>query len=149
MNLTVALACLAVHFGHAAIGSAFDARVLPAGETMFEPLQEVPLVRAAGCRRLLVPASTRLTQCSRRVAFDPDYGAPFADLGWRGEAIVDYGTCDGPGTVTNLPGSCNGGLSFQSATVQLYKPATRPTPTLQTLTFTGGASGLVDLRRFQ
>ena len=74
---------------------------------------------------------------SRRVSFDPDYGAPFANLAWRGEAIVDYGTCDGPGTVTNLPGSCNGGLSFQSASVQLYQAGNPANPTLQTLTFTG------------
>jgi hypothetical protein len=77
---------------------------------------------------------------SRRVAFDPDYGAAFADLGWRGEAIVDYGTCDGPGIVTNEPGSCNGALSFVSASVELYQSGDPSNPTLETLNFSGVVS---------
>lgn len=73
----------------------------------------------------------------RSVSFDPAYGSPFPDLGWKGNAIVDFGTCDGPGIVTNLPASCNGALSFVSATVQLYKNPD-PNDVLQTINFTGG-----------
>jgi hypothetical protein len=80
----------------------------------------------------------------RRVRFDPDYGAPFANLGWRGQADVQYGSCTGPGWVDNSAGSCNGALSFLQATVELYDTGT-PATTLQTLTFTGG---LVDQLNF-
>jgi hypothetical protein len=80
----------------------------------------------------------------RRVRWDPDYGAPFANLGWRGEADVQYGSCTGPGWVDNSAGSCNGALSFLNATVELYDIGT-PDTTLQTLNFTGG---LVDQLNF-
>lgn len=71
----------------------------------------------------------------RRLKFDPAYGAPFTDLGWNGEAIVDYGTCDGPGDVSNLFGSCAGQMSFTSATVNLYNTTTNAI--VQTIAFTG------------
>lgn len=78
---------------------------------------------------------------TRRLRFDPAYGAPFdtagVELGWKGFADVSYGSCDGPGTVTNLPSSCNGALSFLGATVQLYNTA-NSSNVLQTLNFVGG-----------
>ncbi len=72
---------------------------------------------------------------SRRVAFDPDYGEPFTNLGWRGQAIVDFGNCALPGVVP--PGSCDENVSFQTATVELYNTSD-PTKTLQTMLFEGG-----------
>lgn len=78
---------------------------------------------------------------TRRLRFDPAYGTPFdtagLELGWKGFADVSYGTCDGPGTVTNLPGSCDGALSFLGATVQLYNTADS-NAVLQTINFVGG-----------
>jgi hypothetical protein len=83
---------------------------------------------------------------TRRLRFDPAYGEPFVDpgnndpnniLGWKGYADVSYGTCDSPGTVTNLPGSCNGALSFLGATVELYN-TTNSNAVLQTINFVGG-----------
>ena len=78
---------------------------------------------------------------TRRLRFDPAYGAPFdtagSELGWKGYADVSYGSCDGPGTVTNLPGSCNGALSFLGATVELYNTSDA-SDILQTISFGGG-----------
>lgn len=78
---------------------------------------------------------------ARRLRFDPAYGNPFVsdgnELGWKGYADVFYGGCDGPGLVTNAPSSCNGVLSFTSATVELYNTAD-VNSVLQTFNFTGG-----------
>jgi hypothetical protein len=78
---------------------------------------------------------------TRRLRFDPAYGTPFNtlgnELGWQGYADVSYGTCDGPGPVTNLPSSCNGALSFIGATVELYNTS-NVSNILQTINFVGG-----------
>ena len=75
-----------------------------------------------------------------KVRFTPPYGAPF-DVGsdkleWSGEAVVNDGTCNLIGDITNLPGSCNRQLSFSSATLWLSNTAA-PASHLQTINFTG------------
>ena len=84
---------------------------------------------------------------ARRLRFDPGYGAPFVsegnELGWKGYADVFYGGCDGPGWVSNLPSSCNGVLSFTSATVELYNTAD-VNDVLQTFSFTGAQVALMN-----
>jgi MYXO-CTERM domain-containing protein len=78
-----------------------------------------------------------------KLAFDPAYGAPFGQLGWRGEAIVDDGNCGLTGTLNNFSGPCSGEFTFTSAKVEFYNTSDVGT-TLQTINFTGAAVGLVE-----
>lgn len=50
--------------------------------------------------------------------YDPAFGAPFPNLFWGGEAIIEDGTCTATGTVSNFGSPCGGQLSFQSATLK-------------------------------
>ena len=71
-------------------------------------------------------------------AWDPAYGSPFPDLGWRGEVVVTApGSCISDGWRTNLPSDCNGGMVVNSASVELYDLSDTGT-TLETLSFSGG-----------
>jgi hypothetical protein len=57
-------------------------------------------------------------------AWDPTYGAPFPDLGWRGEVAVTVpNSCIADGWVNNFPAGCNGGMQITSAKVELYSLA--------------------------
>ena len=68
--------------------------------------------------------------------WDPAYGAPFADLGWRGSAtfyVADSCHTSG-GVLINLLGCPAGSMSVQSARVEFYNLA-NPATTLQVLDF--------------
>lgn len=56
--------------------------------------------------------------------WDPTYGAPFPDLGWRGEAtfFVPDACVPGAGVTASVDNAtaCSGGASITSATVELY-----------------------------
>jgi len=81
-----------------------------------------------------------------RVRFTPPYGAPFPNLYWFGEAVIDDGACTAAGPVSNLSGACAGEFTITSATVKfahINNPAdvvdiNDPGVVLQTLHFTGG-----------
>lgn len=72
-----------------------------------------------------------------RVRFTPEYGTPFNDLYWSGEAVINDGTCTATGTVWNIGSPCGGQFSFISATVKFYDKSDKNT-VLQTLDFEGG-----------
>jgi len=81
-----------------------------------------------------------------RGAWDPAYGTPFPDLGWRGEIEVSApDSCIADGVVTNLAGGCNGAMQIISAKVELYNIAT-PGTVLDTLDF--GSAAYVGAMRF-
>lgn len=78
-----------------------------------------------------------------KVRFTPPYGAPFPNLEWFGEAVIDDGACTNSGTVLNFAGPCAGEFSFTSATVYLAD-VSAPTVALQTINFTGGQVAVVE-----
>ncbi len=54
--------------------------------------------------------------------WDPNFGSPFTNLGWRGSAefyVPDFCKATGTADVSN-PLACDGLAEFQSATVQFY-----------------------------
>lgn len=69
--------------------------------------------------------------------WDPTYGSPFTNLGWRGTTTldVDASCLATPGIITNDGLSCPL-MSVFSATVEFYD-ITNPVPTIDTLNFTG------------
>jgi hypothetical protein len=72
-----------------------------------------------------------------RVRFTPPYGAPFPNLYWFGEAVIDDGVCTADGSVSNLSGECAGQFSITSATVN-FANINSPGTVLQTIDFEGG-----------
>jgi hypothetical protein len=81
--------------------------------------------------------------------WDPAFGAPFTNLGWRGTAsfFVPDG-CLPAGTVDlSNAGDCANGAVVTMAQVELYDVTDGGTPTLSTLTF-APASLVVDTLRF-
>jgi len=69
--------------------------------------------------------------------WDPAYGAPFADLGWRGQATVFVPqscviTVSG---IVNNASSCGGGAVVQSASVELYRLSDPTQTTVTSLAF--------------
>lgn len=81
--------------------------------------------------------------------WDPAFGAPFTNLGWRGEARFDVPEgCEPAGTADVLNGvACGGAAVVTSAWVELYSvvEGTQP-PALDTLVFDGSALVLGTLR---
>ena len=74
-----------------------------------------------------------------RGSWDPAYGAPFTDLGWKGTAtfFIPDACLSGAGTVLNTDPCSNGGMKMLGATVSFYN-ATLDSPglhILETLTF--------------
>ena len=69
--------------------------------------------------------------------WDPTYGAPFTNLGWRGDTTLDVNSSClvAAGTVINNGVFCPL-MTVVSAAVELYD-ITNPIPTLETLVFTG------------
>lgn len=69
--------------------------------------------------------------------WDPAFGAPFTNLGWRGTAQFDVpDSCEPTGTadISNA-GACGGLAVVTQASVELYDIRTAGTPTLATLSF--------------
>lgn len=78
-----------------------------------------------------------------RGSWDPNYGSPFGDLGWRGEVEVSApNSCITNGWVLNFAGGCNGGMQITSAKVELYG-LTNPS-SMETLFFSGGYVGAME-----
>jgi len=94
---------------------------------------------AAGIGALLQPAEAAPV----RVRFTPNYGVPFPELEWYGEAVIDDGSCTSTGTVSNLFGGCAGQFSITSATVY-FADKDAPTAALGQIDFTGGQVIAVD-----
>jgi hypothetical protein len=94
---------------------------------------------AAAAAALAAPAQAALVQGD----WDPAYGVPFPELGWRGTTIIDVPlACLAlSGTVVNDGVSCPL-MTMVGALVQFYDIA-NPVPTVETLDF-GGA---VDIDR--
>jgi hypothetical protein len=108
---------------------------------MFQAKMKSSLLSAALAAGVLMVGMHDADAAARRLAFDPNYGTPFTDLGWRGEAVVDFadGSCDGPGGVSNVFGPCAGTMSFVSASVNLYSSSDPGNVGLQqNISFTGG-----------
>lgn len=99
------------------------------------------VIRSLLCGALALAGTFALLQPAEagpvRVRFTPDYGAPFDNLYWSGEAVIDDGTCTATGTVWNVGSPCGGQFSFISATVNFYDKSNK-THILQTLEFEGG-----------
>jgi hypothetical protein len=80
--------------------------------------------------------------------WDPEYGQPFAGLGWRGTAqffVPDTCVPTGSADVDNAS-ACGGAAAVTAASVELYDVA-NPTPTLATLVFTPSTL-LIDTLRY-
>lgn len=100
-----------------------------------------PLLR--GFRRLMVLAA--VFSCSAHAAtyhgvWDPPFGAPFTNLGWRGTSeyfVPDSCVPAGTGFVLNLPyfPGCGGDAVVTSAQVQFYDVTAGGQPTIATLVF--------------
>lgn len=108
-----------------------------AGKAMFKASMAKHLVcgvlAVAGALAALPPAEA----APARVRFTPEYGEPFDNLYWSGEAVIDDGDCKATGTVWNFGNPCGGQFSFISATVEFFDKSDK-TKVLQTLSFTGG-----------
>jgi len=80
--------------------------------------------------------------------WDPAYGAPFTNLGWRGTAnyfVPD--TCAPSGTADiNNATACSGGAAVTSAQVELYDINAAGQPTLAALVFNPSAMHVGTLR---
>lgn len=91
------------------------------------------------CLLLLIALGGGAAQAAIYVGtWDPAYGAPFTNLGWRGSAqyyVPNY--CEPPGTldISNVA-DCGGAAAVVSASVELYDVAAVGQPTLDTLVFT-------------
>lgn len=114
-----------------------------AGETMVKASMTKHLL----CGVLAVAGALAALQLAEaapaRVRFTPPYGTPFPNLEWYGEAVVNDGTCDTPGQVSNLIGGCAGEFSFESATVY-FADKSAPKVPLGHIDFTGGQVISVD-----
>jgi hypothetical protein len=97
------------------------------------------VLAVAGALAALPPAEA----APARVRFTPEYGAPFPNLEWYGEAVINDGTCNTAGQVSNLFGGCAGQFSFESATVYFADKSAKTTP-LGRIDFTGGQVISVD-----
>jgi len=93
----------------------------------------------SGTMALLEPA----VAAPVRVFFTPEYGAPFPNLEWFGEAVIDDGNCAAAGSVSNLFGACAGQFSITSARVYLADKSD-PDNALGHIDFTGGQVISVD-----
>ena len=99
-----------------------------------------PLLR--GFRRLLVLAAVFSGSAQAAVytgVWDPPYGAPFSNLGWRGAAeffVPDTCEPSGSGLALNIawlplvPGNCSGQAIVTSAEVELFNLTTYEAVTL-------------------
>jgi PEP-CTERM motif len=117
-----------------------------AGESMFQTQTKKSLLCGALAVAGLLAGMPTAEAGPVKVKFTPPYGTPF-DIGadkleWSGEAIVNDGTCALIGNITNLPSSCNGQLTFSSATLFLSN-TTAPNTYLQTINFTNSQLGEV------
>jgi hypothetical protein len=81
-----------------------------------------------------------------RVRFTPDYGPPFSDLYWEGDAVIDDGECTATGTVWNFGSPCGGEFSFISATVRFYNTVDK-SDILQTLNFDPESAQVINVQR--
>jgi hypothetical protein len=81
-----------------------------------------------------------------RVRFTPEYGPPFDNLYWEGDAVIDDGTCKETGLVLNFGNPCGGQFSFVSATVRFYDKGDKTT-VLQTLEFDEESALVLAVRR--
>ena len=93
------------------------------------------VIRSLLCGALAIGGTFALLQPAEagpvRVRFTPPYGAPFPDLYWYGEAVIDDGDCTASGNVSNIVGACAGDFSITSARVyfaQNTPPNTAPVP---------------------
>ncbi len=107
---------------------------------MSTPTTRAPWLRYLGglacAAAMAMPAQAALVQGD----WDPPYGAPFSDLGWRGSATIHVPTsCLAfSGTVLNDTESCDE-ATVVSAIVELYNVAS-PEVTAETLIFTGATA---------
>lgn len=79
--------------------------------------------------------------------WDPTYGSPFTNLGWRGSA--DYfvpDTCVPTGTTDVLNSSCSGAAIVTAAQVEFYDINAAGQPTFTTLTFNAASIIIHTLR---
>jgi hypothetical protein len=80
--------------------------------------------------------------------WDPTFGNPFTNLGWRGQAQYDVpGSCEpsGSGDISNAV-DCGGLASISSAMVELYDVTASGQPTLATLVFNPASMTVNTLR---
>lgn len=90
------------------------------------------------CLLLLIALCGGAAQAAIYVGtWDPAYGAPFANLGWRGSAqyyVPNYCEPLGTADISNVP-ACGGAAAVVSANVELYDVTAVGQPTLDTLVF--------------
>jgi len=105
------------------------------------------VIRSLLCGALAIAGTFALLQPAEagpvRVRFTPEYGQPFPNLEWFGEAVIDDRNCTADGSVSNLFGECAGEFIITSATVFLADKL-NPTVALGQIDFTGGQVISVD-----
>ena len=102
---------------------------------------------------LLLAAMALLLAAPARAAvysgiWDPTYGDPYTNLGWRGTATFFVpDACKPGGTVdVNNSASCGGLAAVNAATEEFYDTTDEPQATLATLTFTPSTLAIDTLR---